>query len=36
MVIFCLVGHFGQSSRFRFIFHDINFFFGHCIPSGFA
>jgi hypothetical protein len=34
VVVFCLVGRHGRSSRFRFIPHDINFFFGLCIPSG--
>jgi hypothetical protein len=34
MVVFCLVSRHGCSSRFRFILHDINFFFGLGIPSG--
>jgi hypothetical protein len=34
MVVFCLVGRSGRSSRFRFIPHDINSLFGRCIPSG--
>jgi hypothetical protein len=36
MVVFCLAGRRGRSSRFRFFFHDINFTSVLCISSGFA